>query len=99
MHNMTMTEAELKGLVEKAANIKQDHSTLSILAAMGVEKSTTEEAKDCTLQQRVRHIVSPPTKQIVLAKSSTSSTVSTLTSAPPVQLPLIKKLRLSSMQA
>jgi hypothetical protein len=66
---------------------------------MRVAKFTNEEAEDRTLQQRVCHIVSPPTKQIAVIKSSTSSTVSTLTSAPPVQLPPIKKLRLSSMQA
>ena len=99
MCNMTRTESELKGLVGKAAKVKQDHPTLSIPAAMRVAKFTNEEAEDRTLQQRVRRIVSPPTKQIVVTNSSTLSTVSTLTSATPVQLPPIKKLRLSSMQA
>jgi hypothetical protein len=59
---MTRTEAELKGLVGKAAKVKQDHPTLSIPAAMRVAKFTNKEAKDRTLQHRVRHMVSPPTK-------------------------------------
>ncbi len=96
---MTGTKAELKGLVGKAAKVKQDHPTISIPAAMRVAKFTNKEAEDRTLQQQVCRIVSPPTKQIVVTNSSTLSTVSTLTSAQPVQLPPIKKLRLSSMQA
>ncbi len=96
---MTRTKSELKGLVGKAAKVKQNHPTLSIPAAMRVAKFTNEEAEDRSLQQRVCCILSPPTKQIVVSSSSTLSTVSTLTSALPVQLPHIKKLRLSSMQA
>jgi hypothetical protein len=51
MSKMTRTEAELKGLVGKGTNVKQDHSTLSIPAAMRVAKFTNNEAKDCTPQQ------------------------------------------------
>jgi hypothetical protein len=66
---------------------------------MRVAKFTNEEAEDRTLQMRVRRMVSPPTKQIDIAKSPSSSTVSTLTSPAPIQLRPIKKLRLSSTQA
>ena len=59
---MTRTEAELKGLVGKAAKGKQDHPTHSIPSAMSVAKFTKKEAEDRTLQHRVRHMVSPPTK-------------------------------------
>jgi hypothetical protein len=62
MPNMTWAKAGLKGLVRMAAEVKQGHLTLSIPAAMRVVKFTNQEAKDCTLQQRVCHIVSPPTK-------------------------------------
>ncbi len=96
---MTRAEAELKVLVKKAVKVKHDHPTLSIPAAMRVAKFTNEEAEDRTLQMRVRRMVSPPTKQIDIAKSPSSSTVSTLTSPAPIQLRPIKKLRLSSTQA
>jgi hypothetical protein len=67
---------------------------------MRVAKFKNEEAKDRTLQQQVRRCMDcPPTKQINIAKSPTSSTVSTLSSPPSIQLHPIKKLRLSSMQA
>ena len=96
---MARAKAELKGLVKKAVKVKQNHPTLSIPAAMRVAKFTNEEAEDRTLQMRVRRMVSPPTKQIDIAKSPSSSTVSTLTSPAPIQLRPIKKLRLSSTQA
>jgi hypothetical protein len=59
---MTWAEAELNGLVKKAADVKQGHRTLSIPAATRVAKFTNQEAEDRTLQQRVRHMVSPSTK-------------------------------------
>ena len=62
---MTRTESELKGLVGKAAEVKQGHPTLSNPAARQVAKFTNQEAEDHTLQQRVRHMVSPPTKYII----------------------------------
>jgi len=34
MPNMTWAEAQLKGLVKKASEVKQGHPTLSILAAI-----------------------------------------------------------------
>ena len=43
MRNMTRTESELKGLVGKAAKVKQDHPTLSIPAAMRVAKFKNQE--------------------------------------------------------
>ena len=46
---MTRTKAELKILVRKAVKVKQDHPTLSILAATRVAKVTSEEAEDRTL--------------------------------------------------
>ena len=58
MRNMTRTESELKGLVGKAAKVKQNHPTLSIPAAMRVAKFTNEEAEDWTLQMQVCHMVS-----------------------------------------
>jgi hypothetical protein len=51
MPNMTWAEAELKGLVKKAAVVKQGHPTLSIPTAMRVAKFTDQEAGGCTLQQ------------------------------------------------
>ena len=47
----------------------------------------------------VRLMVSPTTKQIDIAKSPSSSSVSTLTSLASIQLQPIKKLRLSLIQA
>ena len=44
--------------------VKQDHTTHSILATMRVAKFTDMEGEDCTLQQIVFHLVSPPNKQI-----------------------------------
>jgi len=61
MLKMTKNGAKLKGLMRKGVEVKQDHPTLSIPAVMRVEKFTNEEAQDCTLQQRVCCIISPPT--------------------------------------
>ena len=44
MLEMTRNEAKLKSLMRKAIKVKQDHPTLSIPAAMRVEKFTNEEA-------------------------------------------------------
>ena len=64
MPNMTLAEAELKGLVKTAAEVKQGHPILSIPAAMRVAKFTNQDAEDRSLQHRVHHMVSPPTKEI-----------------------------------
>lgn len=61
---MTRAEAEFKGLMRKGIRVKQNHPTLSILAAMGVANFTDEVDEDCNLQQEVSRLVSPPTKQI-----------------------------------
>lgn len=95
---MTRTEIKLKGLVRKAVQVKQDHTTLSILPSMRVAKFTNEESEDYTLQAQVRHMVSPLTKQINVAKTPTSLTVSMPTHMPPDKLHAIKKIRRVSMQ-
>ena len=64
MPKMTRTEAELKGLVRKCIRVKQNPPTLSILAAVRVVNFTDEVDEDCTLQQEVSQLISPPTKQI-----------------------------------
>lgn len=46
--NMTMTKAELKGPVKKTVKVKQDHLTLSIMAAMRVTKFTYQESANHT---------------------------------------------------
>ena len=61
---LTRTKAELKGLMRQGIRVKQNHPTLSILAAMGVANFTDELDVDCTLKQAVSCLVSPPTKQI-----------------------------------
>jgi hypothetical protein len=64
MPKMTRTETELKGLMRKGIRVKQNHPALSILAAMRVVNFMDEVDEDCTLQQEVSRLVSPPTKQI-----------------------------------
>lgn len=63
---MTRTEAELKSLLRKAVEVKQQHPMLSISipVAIGVANFTNEESEFHTIQAPVYHMVSPPSQQL-----------------------------------
>ena len=50
---MNRSESELRGLAKKAVEVKQDHPTLSILAAMRGAIFTNPEDQVCTLDAQV----------------------------------------------